>query len=214
MKKYTLILAGFVALGGLSATAADRKPFGNGELPEIMKPFDIDGDGKLSAEERQAFEAAVKEKRQAELLEKFDADGDGKLSEAELKAAREAARQKVEDRRTDRFDELDADDDGFLSTDEFKPPVNLPEALVARMFAHLDKNSDGKISKEEFLKACRRPGEQPPPPPPPGGDGGTPPALPEWLKPYDVNNNNILEPAEQAAVRAAIESGALVPPRR
>lgn len=215
MKKNTLILVGMVALGGLSATAADRKPFGNGELPEIMKPYDIDGDGKLSAEERQAFQAAVKEKRQAALLEKFDLDGDGKLSEAELKAAREAARNKIEERRCKRFEELDTDDDGFLSPDEFKPPVRLPDELIARIFNHLDKNDDGKVSKEEFLKACRRPGEGPPPPPPDGGSTPPPPPpLPEWLKPYDLNNNNILEPSEQAAVKAAIESGVLVPPDR
>ncbi len=174
--KTTLFLASVLALAG-AAFAGPRVPFGTGELPEVMKPYDVNADGKLDAEERQAFLKAMRDKRKAELLEKFDTDGDGTLSEAELKAARDAARQKIEDRRVARFTELDKDGDGQLSAAEFTPPGNLPADIVTRLFDHLNGDDDF-ISKEEFLAGCRRPGTRPPgdggvlPPPPPPPDGG------------------------------------------
>ena len=170
--KYAMLLTSFLVLAGLPAHAGDRKPFGTGELPEIMKPFDVNNNGKLDAEERQAFEAAMRDKAKSDLLKKFDTDGDGVLSADELKAAREAARKRIEEHRGGRFDELDTNDDGFLDETEFKPPVNLPPALVTMIFNHLDADHDGKISKDEFLKACRGPVLPPPHgggfPPPPG----------------------------------------------
>ena len=50
-------LLGSAALSG----ADDRKPFGNGTLPEFLKPYDLDEDGKLSVEERQAYAKAMRE---------------------------------------------------------------------------------------------------------------------------------------------------------
>jgi hypothetical protein len=170
--KITLILTSLLALAGL-AQAGPRVPFGTGELPEVMKPYDVDADGKLNAEERQAFVKAMRDKKKTELLEKFDTNGDGVLSSEELAAARDAARQKIEDRRLSRFTELDKDANGSLSPTEFAPPGNLPAELVANLFDHLDANDDGAISKEEFLAGCRRPGERPTPPAPPA-----PPAPP------------------------------------
>ncbi|MFU8893366.1 MAG: EF-hand domain-containing protein [Luteolibacter sp.] len=59
----------------------------------------------------------------------------------------------------------DADGDGFLSIDEFKsmPRISrLPEDQPLRIFNRLDKNQDGKISREE-LRQMRQahPGERP-----------------------------------------------------
>lgn len=222
----TLLLSAVLLAAAPAGQAADppRNPFGSGELPEILKPFDVDNDGKLSEEERQAYIKAVKEGQVARPgrppgerpKNPFDTDGDGKLSEEEKAAAQEAIRAKIEAERTRRFDELDKDDDGFLTAEEFLGVPGIRPELAARILAHLDKDADGKISKDEFLAALRPPrppggggggggGGEPPPPPPP-------PSLPEWLKPYDVNNNGILEPTERAAVEAAIRSGELVPP--
>lgn len=219
----TLLLSAVLMAATSSVRAADpvRGPFGNGELPEILKPYDVDGDGKLSEEERQAYLKAVREG----LVDRpgrpggdrpknpFDTDGDGKLSDEEKAAAQEAIRAKIEAERTKRFDELDKDDDGFLTAEEFLGVPGLRPELAARILAHLDTDKDGKISKDEFLAALR------PPRPPGGGGGGTPPeppappALPEWQKPYDVNNNGVLDRAEREALEADIRAGKVVPPR-
>lgn len=155
-------------------------PFGSGELPEILKPYDLNNDGKLSAEEHQAYLKAMKEareKQQADFLKKYDTDGDGKLSAAELQAARKEAKDKVLELRAKRFDELDKDADGFLSAEEFTPPVKMPAAQVAALFNHLDANKDKKISKDEFVNGISLPcmglptAPKTPPANPPGGGG-------------------------------------------
>lgn len=52
-----------------------------------------------------------------------------------------------------KWEEYDADGDGFLSLEEFQamPRVaRLPEEKQIRLFERLDKNSDGRISREEL----------------------------------------------------------------
>ena len=177
--------------------AADLNPFGTGALPEILKPFDVDGDGKLSQEERQAYLQAVRDGQVARpdrperpdrpdrpdhpTGNPWDTDGDGVLSDAEKAAAQAAIRARILEQRTKHFDDLDKDDDGFLSLAELEAIPGIRAGNAARILAHLDKDpdgtgpevADGKVSKEEFLNALR-----PPHPadggPRPGG-GGTPP---------------------------------------
>ena len=195
MKLHTTLLlsAVLMAAAAPASHAADppRNPFGNGALPEILKPYDVDGDGKLSEEERQAYLKAVREGlaerpgRPAGERPKnpFDTDGDGKLSDEEKAAAQEAIRAKIEAERTKRFDELDKDDDGFLTAEEFLGIPGLRPELASRILGHLDKDADGKISKDEFTAALRPP--RPPvggggngggePPPPPNGEHLPPP---------------------------------------
>ena len=58
--KFTL-LATALMIGASSLSASgqtSRQAFGTGDLPEFLKAYDLDGDGKLSVEERQAFEKA------------------------------------------------------------------------------------------------------------------------------------------------------------
>jgi Ca2+-binding EF-hand superfamily protein len=182
MKLHTAILLSAVLLAiRPAATAGDRNPFGNGELPEILKPFDVDGDGKLSTEERQAFVAAV---RAGEVPRPnhpdhpdnpggnpWDTDGDGKLSDEEKAAAQESIRARILEQRGRRFDEMDTDDDGFLTLEELGGIPGVPPNGAARILAHLDTDDDGKVSKEEFLGAIRPPRPHGPPqagdPPPP-----------------------------------------------
>lgn len=214
--KSILLLAG--ALFSTSALVkAEHRPFGNGQLPEFLKQFDTDGDGKLSAEERQAAAEAIKEERKnhADRKNPWDTNGDGVLSDEEKAAAQAAIKAKIEEKRLERFTELDEDEDGFLTAEEFKPPHPVAADMLAKIFDRLDKDGDDKISKEEFLAGLRPiggggaggGGHNPPPPPPP-------PPLPEWLKPYDTDGDGKLSAEEQAKVRADIESGVLVPPRR
>ena len=100
---------------------------------DIIKKFDVDGDGKLSREERQN---AVEWKKQVsswktkkgdkrhrvsreDIIEKFDVDGDGELSREERQNAVESMgheRQRVS--REDIIEKFDVDGDGELSHEE------------------------------------------------------------------------------------------------
>ena len=135
-----------------------RQAFGTGELPEFLKPYDLDNDGKLSVEERQAFEQAVREAgplKRPDRKNPWDTNEDGKLSEEEKEAARAAVAQKVGDIRSKRFAELDADKDGLLTVAELGaiPAVNAER--ITRMVEHLDDDKDGKISLAEFNAALK-----------------------------------------------------------
>jgi hypothetical protein len=171
MKLYTtLILSAVLLAVRPDSGASDHGPFGNGKLPDILKPFDVDGDGKLNAEERQAFVASV---RAGERPDKggnpWDTDGDGVLSPEEKAAAQEAIRARILAQRGDRFDELDSDEDGFLTVEELGEIPGIPEQAAARVLSHLDTDGDGKVSKEEFLDAIRPPRPTPPEVPPARG---------------------------------------------
>jgi len=70
---------------------------------KIFGIFDVDGDGQLSAEERQNAKNKVREK--------IDTDGDGQLSADERNTARSNVREKIKEK-------MDANGDGQLSSDE------------------------------------------------------------------------------------------------
>lgn len=160
---FPALLVTAAALNAQTTPPPPQRTFGNGTLPEFLQPYDIDKDGKLSAEER---EAARKDRadRQKEAFDRCDTDGDGKLSREEIEAARAAARQKIEDLRKQRFEEADKDDSGALDKDEFAAMCRigtLPQDVIDRIFSYLDADASGGISLEEFMRSF-----QPPPPPP------------------------------------------------
>lgn len=208
------LLAAAMLLGAASMTAQaqpNRKPFGTGELPEFLKPYDLDGDGKLSVEERQAYEKATREARPERpgRVNPWDTDGDGVLSDAEKEAARAAIAAKIETERTKRFNELDADTDGFLTSTELAAIPHITPEQVTAMITRLDTDADGKISLAEFLVALKP--VEPPFPPiplPPPGPPAPPAPVPPVLKPFDADNNGILSPAEFAAFVTAVDTDA------
>jgi Ca2+-binding EF-hand superfamily protein len=169
----TLILC--AALLGLTPTsnAVDRKPFGTGGLPEMLKTFDLDSDGRLSEEERQAFVAAVRageiarpERPDTPTGNPWDTDGDGKLSDEEKTVAQASIRARVLEQRKKHFNDLDTNDDGSVTVDELKGIPGIKEGVAERILANLDKNGDGKVTEEDFLNALR--------PPVPDNDEGRP----------------------------------------
>lgn len=166
MTKLTLCFAALI--GSASLAFADRgrdggsddneggdKTFGDGSLPEFLAKYDLDGDGALNEEERQAAKEDRKTRAQ-ERRESWDTDGDGEISDEEREAARDALRAKIEERRNERFAEADTDEDGALSTEEFaaigaiaRLAERRPEA-AEKIFARLDADENGSISAEEF----------------------------------------------------------------
>lgn len=164
--KLKLIVSSLI-LASLGAASADKKKktFGDGTLPEFLVPYDVNEDGELDAEERQAARAARKEAREAKrasILETFDADGDGKLNEEEREAARADAKAKIEEKRVERFNEVDLDGDGGISLEEFSAIPSIatmeerrPES-AAKIFAKMDQDESESVDQDEFLDRIRR----------------------------------------------------------
>jgi Ca2+-binding EF-hand superfamily protein len=86
-------------------------------LPRVLQNFDaIDAnkDGQVTADEMRAYRKAQggeRGKHRGDSLKKLDTDGDGRISKAEAQAA---------PRLAEHFDTLDANKDGFVTTDEMK----------------------------------------------------------------------------------------------
>jgi len=196
--KLTIALIAWAFLAtGMSVKAQSGRSFGDGTLPEFLKPYDTNNDGVLSAEEREAARQGRIE-RMEDALAKWDTNGDGVLSPTEIEAARKACRDAIDAIRKKHFTDADTNSDGYLSLAEFTamipaPPTGAPvltAADILRMFNFLDTDKDGKISLAEFLAPC----PQPPPPPP------MPPIL-ELLRfgEVDTNKDGVISPDEFSA---------------
>ncbi|MBB07718.1 MAG: hypothetical protein CMN03_05595, partial [Roseibacillus sp.] len=139
--------------------------FGHGKLPEILRQFDLNDDGRIDVEERQAAKEARRQaqaERRAALIEEWDTDGDGELSREEREAAREAARNErraaLQDKREEMFEQV-AGEDGCLDWNEFKhlkPFRHKPSWYVASIFRRVDADDDNCISFEEFTSRLTR----------------------------------------------------------
>ncbi len=152
--KSTLVIGIF--LGGASFAQAGDKLFGDGTLPEFLDHYDVNRDGQIDEEERQAIKEARKAAREANRAE-IDTDGDGKISKEESQEARNAIRAAIEDKRAEKFAEI-AGDDGRLSLEELAaiPHLeNAPKEMIAEIFARLNSDESGDISFEEFNARLR-----------------------------------------------------------
>ncbi len=158
--KYLPLLGLALGLGATSVSAGDRS-FGDG-LPSILQDFDVDENGSIDEEERQAIRdhfAAWREERaaaHAARLAEIDTDGDGEISDEERAAAREAAREaflaRIEAKRVERFAEIAGEDDS-ISLDEFAaiPGMGrLSDERVAAIFTRMDADESGGVNIEEF----------------------------------------------------------------
>lgn len=127
-----------------------KEEFGDAELFDTL---DKDEDGSLTLQEMLAGKDAIVaagEKQQAEVMKEefgiLDRDDSGKLSKAELGKDFEALLEKG-----------DADKDGSLNLEEFtaarkvadKPAAGGDRPARGDIIGQLDKDGDGKISKEE-----------------------------------------------------------------
>jgi Ca2+-binding EF-hand superfamily protein len=139
--RYAILLAalGFASAAGLATAAPEGRAGAMAErlkqadtnhdgminreeakaLPRILKDFDAidtNRDGQVTAEELRAYRQSRagdkgKHHHGGAFLKKLDTDGDGRISKAEAQAA---------PRLAEHFDALDADHDGFITTEEMK----------------------------------------------------------------------------------------------
>ena len=130
----------------------NAKSFGDGTLPEFLAKYDVNEDGSIDEEERQA----IKEERQAARAggpAKIDIDGDGKISLDQ----RELLRKRIIAKRAEKFTEI-AGDDGVLSLTEMtdlKAFQNMSEERLTSLFARLDADNSGEVNLEEFNMRLR-----------------------------------------------------------
>ncbi|MDF1810466.1 MAG: EF-hand domain-containing protein [Phycisphaerales bacterium] len=113
-----------------------------------MSQFDIDGDGILSEEERDAMRKAMREERMAMM----DLDGDGEISREERRAARQQQFENSE-RGQALMRRFDLDGDGVLSPEEQAAMDEYNQeqraARQTEQLAQYDLDGDGELSREE-----------------------------------------------------------------
>jgi hypothetical protein len=96
---------------GTPDPTGDIKPPSFPIRDQIVKRFDIDGDGRLSMDERSIMRKKM-QVRKEELMQKFDANGDGILNDEERNSIRKAFQK----HKAEAFESFDTD--GEESSDQ------------------------------------------------------------------------------------------------
>jgi Ca2+-binding EF-hand superfamily protein len=157
MRKWILALAGVVAMAGVAAAQDEGGERRGRRFPQsvddFLKAADRDGDGKLSKDEflRESYERIRANPQFARRMEQLDADKDGAISYEEFLASPMG---------TARFQALDKDGSGFLERAEIEAMLaergrggQRGRPRIQDLIARLDKDGDGKVSREEFSAA-------------------------------------------------------------
>ena len=145
------ILVASSLLGSAILAQGLSKSFGDGTLPEFLMRYDVNDDGIIDEEERQA----IKEERKAARQSKRN--GGGKMSLEERLAARDSIRERILSKRAKKFAEI-AGADGVLSLEELSSLPAFKNAFKERVdsiFARLDSDKSGDVSLEEFNQRLR-----------------------------------------------------------
>ncbi|MFT3991131.1 MAG: EF-hand domain-containing protein [Luteolibacter sp.] len=142
-----------------------RPPKQKPNLDEIWKSLDANSDGFISPEEFATLPRISKlpEEKRGEVFKRFDKDGDGKLTREEL----EGMFKRFDGNRMQRLKELDTDQSGGISFEEFKSGETfkkLPLEKQEAIFKRLDTDGDGQLTPKDLPKRDRgEPHERPSP---------------------------------------------------
>jgi len=116
---------------------------GRAAFDQLLKNADDNKDGKIDREEYRDMLASLRESfgSVASRFGDMDKDGDGKLSKDEFRGPEPL------------FAQIDADGDGVITKDEaakFQPGAGAGAGMIARRVLGMDKDRDGKVSRDEF----------------------------------------------------------------
>ena len=85
-------------------------------------------------------------RRVRNMMELYDANDDQKLTTEEVRAGRQA-----------QLDQFDRNNDGGIDLQEFAPLwAEIRKQRIIRRFQRLDRNADGKVTSDEFVKPAVR----------------------------------------------------------
>ena len=158
---------------------AYEKKFGEMGKELDLRFNDIDGDGKVSPEERQANEREYKRRMFGMLLKVgkyMDRDRDGEVTAEERQGFMRGVRDGMFDWVSGFREKFDDDGDGGLNEAERNALLEGSRAEILRRIEKFDMNDDGQINPEEAMKMLEdfgeeigvlkddRAGEAPPPP--------------------------------------------------
>lgn len=121
--------------------------------PSKFEEADADSSGDLTlAEFRNLLPAKMPEEQVLNKFAAADADANELVTLDEWKAYREDEKDDTE-KQTERFNNADLDDDGFLTYEEFVPfvPGKKPLIEVRKRFLKADADDDLLVSLEEWL---------------------------------------------------------------
>lgn len=178
---------------------------------EMLRRFDVDGNGELSEDEqRQARQTLGQERQMVTWTKLFDRDGDGELSTEEIQAARQEvakAAQSIEEKMVALHD---ANGDGRLDEQEvaaFRPQRGKDKKAASaagagfpqrakRMLQPFDRDRDGRISDREF-QDVRRTLEQ-------RAQSGNAPFVTEMFRKFDRDGDGEVSDEEWRLVHESI----------
>ena len=135
-------------------------------IDEIFRLMDVQADGVLTKEEVrmgyfEIFNEPLKETDLETLFAKVDKSKAGTIEYSEFVIASLNEKQLLHtDKLNKAFASFDTDDDGFISAEEIRPLLqsyleehdeNEHVSILESIIAQVDRDGDGKISKEEFM---------------------------------------------------------------
>jgi calcium-dependent protein kinase len=123
------------------------------EVKKLFDMFDVNKDGKLSADEIAAMMNYLGKPRAAAdvLIKEADEDGDGGLDMDEMMALRATCGMANENLKAI-FENIDKSGDGLIDALELSALCQITEAQAAELIAEGDSSGDGQIDLDEFLK--------------------------------------------------------------